>query len=141
MADAFEPGVFTGCEARLIAFRGVIYDARRLGTPLRLSGVNIDDGGGPALVDGVKHALLIRRCKPIVDSQPVAVRFEIVSLIHQPDIGNCVVRGCVMVYVGGYVGDYVGRSHTRSRGDSDMRFGQVRGLSGGGFVFRDEKAS
>ena len=56
LADALQPGVLIGGEARLIAFGGVIDDARRLRAPLRLSDVD-----GAALVNRIKDALLIGR--------------------------------------------------------------------------------
>ena len=91
LADALEPCVFVGGETRLVAFGGVIHDAGRLRTPLGLLGVNIDDGG--ALIDGVKQAPLIGGHKAVVNPQSIAVRFEIVGLIHQPNVRDDVGAG------------------------------------------------
>src|SRR6202034_538236 len=54
LPDALQPGVLVRSEARLIAFGGVIYDARGLRTELRLTGVD-----GSALIYRVKYAPLI----------------------------------------------------------------------------------
>src|ERR1700691_278074 len=86
LPDALQPCVFLRRKARLIAFGGVIDDARRLRTPLGLGGVN-----GSALIYRIKDALLIRLDVAIVHPQSIAVHREIVSLIHQPDIWDYVL--------------------------------------------------